>query len=88
MVSGCSSVTDMVTSNLLGGSFGSSVDRSELAGAGSLSPPRKGIEPRRRAYPVDAKDTGLRSVAFKSSVKTRIIAPAFMVTVLMTRATS
>src|SRR5205814_7920038 len=71
-----------------GGSFGASVDCSELTGPGSLCPARRGLGPRRRAYPVDAKDTGLRSVGFKSSGKTKIIAPAFMAIILMTWATS
>ena len=87
IVSGCSTVTDMVTSNIPEGHSGRpSIVVSLRAQEAYLY--RAGQELRRRAYPVDAKDIALRLVAFKSSVRTKIIAPAFMVTTLMTRATS
>jgi len=87
IVSGCSTVTDMVTSNIPESHSGQpSIVVSLRAQEAYLY--RAGIEPRRRAYPVDAKDTALRLAAFRSSVRTKIIAPVFMVTTLMTQAGS
>ena len=41
ILSGCSTVTDMVDVELTGISFRPAVDRRELAGTGSLSLPRR-----------------------------------------------
>jgi lipoprotein-anchoring transpeptidase ErfK/SrfK len=59
-----------------GEQFRPSVDCREVTGTGGLFYTAQGIEPRRHAYPVVAKDTALRWAAFKSSVRTKIIAPS------------
>ena len=65
-----------------GGSFRTAFDLVSLRDRKPIST-AEDIKPRHRAYPVVAKDTALRLADFKSSVRTKIIAPVFMVTMLM-----
>ena len=69
-----------------GDAFRPAKHRRELAGAGSLSLTEEKTEPRHPGYPAAEKDTALRLVAFRLFAKTKIIAPASMVTTLMFRA--
>ena len=70
ILSGCRTVTDMVESNLPEPHSGR---RRSSSACGHRKPisTAEDIEPRRRAYPVVAKGTALRLVAFKSPVRTR-----------------
>ncbi|HEX4707060.1 MAG TPA: hypothetical protein VH229_04955 [Candidatus Udaeobacter sp.] len=86
-LSGCGTVSDLVTSNLPETHSGRPSIIVSLREQEAYST-AEGIEPRRPAYRAAEKDTALRLAAFRSSVKTKIIAPVSMVTTLMTGAGS
>jgi hypothetical protein len=81
-LSGCGTVSEMVTSNLPERHAGRPSIVVSLRAQEAIFTEER-TELRRPGYPAGEKDTALRLAGFRSSVKTKTIAPASMATTLM-----